>query len=133
MTLLLGSFGASAVLLYGFPQVPFSQPRNTIGGHLVAATVGITIQKMMNMGLFDIWLAAPIGVSLATMLMIKTNTVHPPAGGTALIAILGSSHMISMGYGLLVPTALGASSLVISSWAMNNMFKDRKYPKDGWF
>jgi CBS-domain-containing membrane protein len=37
LTLVVGSFGASAVLIYGVPNSPLSQPRNLIGGHLLSA------------------------------------------------------------------------------------------------
>jgi len=39
LTLVVGSFGASAVLIYGVPNSPLSQPRNLIGGHLLSAIV----------------------------------------------------------------------------------------------
>ena len=35
LTLLIGSFGASAVLVYGAIKSPLAQPRNLIGGHIV--------------------------------------------------------------------------------------------------
>ena len=43
MLLILGSFGASCVLIFGFPQSPFSQPRNLIGGHFLSSLVGLTM------------------------------------------------------------------------------------------
>src|SRR6478735_10932469 len=41
---LIGSFGASSVLVYGVIQSPLAQPRNLIGGHLVSALTGVTVQ-----------------------------------------------------------------------------------------
>ena len=38
---LIGSFGASAVLLYGTPGVPLAQPRNLMGGHILSAFTGV--------------------------------------------------------------------------------------------
>lgn len=34
---LIGSFGASSVLVYGVIQSPLAQPQNLFGGHLVSA------------------------------------------------------------------------------------------------
>ena len=42
---LIGSFGASSVLVFGIIQRPFAQPRNLIGGHLISAIIGVSIQK----------------------------------------------------------------------------------------
>ena len=39
LSLLLGSFGASCVLVFGFPDLPFSQPRNLVGGHVLSSLV----------------------------------------------------------------------------------------------
>merc|ERR1711971_281102 len=39
LTLILGSFGASAVLIFAAPIAPFSQPRNVIGGHILSAGI----------------------------------------------------------------------------------------------
>ena len=38
---LAGSFGSSMVLLFGFPESPFAQPRNVFFGHLVTTFVGV--------------------------------------------------------------------------------------------
>ena len=39
--LIMGSFGASCVLLFGFPKSPFSQPRNVILGHFISSLTGL--------------------------------------------------------------------------------------------
>lgn len=44
---LIGSFGASSVLIYGAINSPLAQPRNLIGGHLVCAIVGVTVHKLI--------------------------------------------------------------------------------------
>ena len=38
---LLASFGSSMVLLYGYPESPFAQPKNVFFGHLVTTLVGL--------------------------------------------------------------------------------------------
>jgi CBS-domain-containing membrane protein len=39
--LLIGSFGATAVLVYGAIRSPLAQPRNVLGGHIVSAFIGV--------------------------------------------------------------------------------------------
>ncbi|MEL0099325.1 MAG: HPP family protein [Opitutae bacterium] len=125
---LIGSFGASAVLAYGAPQAPFSQPRNIIGGHCVSALVGVTIFFLLgNEGMF----ACPLAVSLAIVAMQVTGTVHPPGGATALIAVIGGSSVHQLGYWyVLCPVAVGAVIMVAVAWVVNNISGEpkRKYP-----
>tara|TARA_B100001248_G_scaffold256358_1_gene237296 strand:+ start:2314 stop:2820 length:507 start_codon:yes stop_codon:yes gene_type:complete len=122
-TLLLGSFGATSVLVFGFPKAPFSQPKNVMGGNLISSVIGVTSFKMAQLGLYDLHYAIPISVSLATMAMLKTDTVHPPAGGTAMIAALGAEPVASLGYQLIIPTIFGSSFLMSSSLIFNKILK----------
>ena len=126
MTMVLGSMGASAVLLYGAPAAPFSQPRNLFGGHLIACLVGVTCHEQLAVPMGSPVLAAPVAVASTIMLMKVTRTLHPPAGGTVLIAVLGSPEMHALSYALLVPTAIDASILYAVALA-NNLFGIR-YP-----
>eukprot|EP00944_MAST-04C_sp_MAST-4C-sp1_P014545 g14545.t1 len=131
-TLILGSFGATSILIFGAPAAPFSQPRNVLGGHLVAAFCGVTAAQLVHLP-FDLpQLAAPIAVSSACVSMMATRTLHPPAGGTALIAALGSAEMQELGYYYLVPTTFGATTLICLGVLINNVHPDRAYPKY-WF
>ncbi len=77
--LLMGTFGASAMLLFGAPQVPFAQPRNVIGGHVVSALVGITVYMFCGGMTF---VAPALAVAGAIAAMHATDTLHPPGGGT---------------------------------------------------
>jgi CBS-domain-containing membrane protein len=43
---LAGSFGSSMVLLFGFPESPFAQPKNVFFGHLLTALVGSNFCKL---------------------------------------------------------------------------------------
>ncbi len=45
--MLLGSFGASSVLLFACPNAPLSQPRNALGGQLLSATVGLIYREII--------------------------------------------------------------------------------------
>lgn len=123
---LIGSFGASSVLVYGVIQSPLAQPRNLIGGHLVSALAGVTVQKFAP----DIlWVTAPLAVSISIVLMQVTKTLHPPGGATALIAVTGSEQIKNLGYGyVLSPVLLGTIILLGTALIFNNITSKRHYP-----
>jgi CBS-domain-containing membrane protein len=125
---LIGSFGASSVLVYGAIQSPLAQPRNLVGGHLVSALIGVTVYQFLP----DIlWLTAPLAVALAIVLMQITKTLHPPGGATALIAVIGSEKIKALGYWYVVsPVLTGCLILLFTALIFNNMTKNRKYPTD---
>lgn len=129
---LIGSFGASAVLIYGVINSPLAQPRNLIGGHVLSALVGVTIHKMMP---DTIWLSAALAVSLSIVVMQITKTLHPPGGATALIANIGSAKIISLGYWyVLCPVFTGVFILLLVAIFFNNRTSHRSYPKNkGWY
>ncbi|MFV8369274.1 HPP family protein [Flavobacterium sp. LB2R40] len=123
---LIGSFGASSVLVYGVIQSPMAQPRNLIGGHLVSAFIGVTIAKF---GPDVLWLSAPLAVSISIVLMQITKTLHPPGGATALIAIIGSPKIKELGYWyVLYPVLTGSLILLVIAMIVNNMTANRLYP-----
>lgn len=127
LMLLIGSFGASAVLLYGAVRSPLAQPRNLIGGHVLSAMVGVTAFQWL--GSYP-WLAAAIAVSTAIALMHLTKTLHPPGGATALIAVIGGESVHRLGYlYILMPAALGAGVMLVIALIVNNMSRSRKYPE----
>lgn len=127
---LVGSFGASAVLLYGVPNSPFSQPRNLVGGHIVSALTGVTCALL----LVDIpEIAAATAVAMALFFMHLTRTIHPPGGATALIAVIGSESIHSMSYKYaLTPIASGAVIMLVVAVLINNLSPYRRYPQY-WF
>ncbi|MFW0738072.1 HPP family protein [Flavobacterium sp. T12S277] len=123
---LIGSFGASSVLVYGIIQSPFSQPRNLIGGHVISAIIGVTVNQLIP----DIvWLSAPLAVSFSIIFMQITKTLHPPGGATALIAVTGSAQIKDLGYMyVLSPVLDGVLLLFITALIFNNMTSSRSYP-----
>lgn len=124
--LLIGSFGATAVLLYGAIQSPLAQPRNLIGGHLFSAIVGVSMQMVLG---HIPWLAAALAVSLSIVVMHITKTLHPPGGATALIATTGSSNLKALGFTYVIfPVLTGALLLLIVALIFNNITKKRRYP-----
>jgi CBS domain-containing membrane protein len=123
---LVGSFGASSVLVYGAVYSPLAQPRNLVGGHVVSALVGVTVGKIFP---DIIWLTAPTAVALSIVAMQVTRTLHPPGGATALIAVAGSAKIIELGYMyVLSPILIGAFILLLVALVFNNITKDRHYP-----
>jgi CBS domain-containing membrane protein len=125
---LIGSFGASSVLIFGAIQSPLAQPRNLIGGPFISALIGVTIHKYVP----DIvWLTAPLAVSLSIVAMQITKTLHPPGGATALIAVIGSDKIKSLGYFYVIsPVLMGSLILFGVALLFNNITPNRKYPTD---
>ncbi len=82
LMMILGSFGASAVLIYGAIRSPLAQPRNLLGGHILSAVIGVTAFQWLG---GQPWLATAVAVSTSIALMHLTKTLHPPGGATALI------------------------------------------------
>lgn len=127
MVMVIGSFGASAVLIYGAIKSPLAQPRNLIGGHILSAIVGVTSYQMLH---GQMWLAASVAVATAIALMHATKTLHPPGGATALIAVIGSHKIHALGYlYVLVPVGAGATIMLLVALFVNNIPKNRKYPE----
>nr|CRH07176.1 putative transportor belongs to HPP family protein [Candidatus Magnetococcus massalia] len=127
LVFIIGSFGASAVLIYAAIGSPLSQPRNLLGGHLVSALVGVAVFQLVG-GVP--WLAAALAVSLAIVAMQLTRTVHPPGGATALIAVIGSDTIHQLGYlYALVPALSGATCLLVVALVTNRLAPGRSYPQ----
>ena len=125
---LIGSFGASSVLIYGIINSPFSQPRNLIGGHIISAIIGVTVYKIIPS---ELWLSSAIAVSFSIVVMQITKTLHPPGGATALIANLGSDNIKELGYlYVLSPVLSGVFILLIVALIFNNLTSHRSYPSN---
>ncbi|MCK6410974.1 MAG: HPP family protein [Azonexus sp.] len=128
--LLLGSFGASAVLLFGAPRSPLAQPRNLVGGHMLSALIGVACWKWLSP--FP-WLAAALAVATAIAVMHLTRTLHPPGGATALIAVTGSAEIHRLGFWyVLLPATLGPLLMLLIALLFNNLARSRRYPEI-WF
>ena len=118
---LVASFGATAVLIYGAPKAPFSQPKNVFFGHLFSAIIGVSIACIFDaFGLYaDHYpIAIALAVSLAIIVMMVTGTIHPPGGATALTCVLNGYfgwefifRPIMLGVILMMVIAYGANYL----------------------
>ena len=116
-----GSFGSSMVLLFGFPESPFAQPKNVFFGHLVTALVGVIFVTLIPLPIFvNIALAVGVGI----FLMIFLNIVHPPAGGNPIMVIIGS---VSYDY-LLSPIIFGCIIIISLAILINKFLLKKNYP-----
>ncbi len=118
---LLASFGSSMVLLYGYPDSPFAQPKNVFFGHLITAVVGLFF---LNFIPFPLYIIIPLAVGFGVSLMILFNVTHPPAGGNPIIIIIGS---VSLDY-LLSPVITGSIIIVIFAVIINRFILKKSYP-----
>ena len=118
---LLASFGSSMVLLYGYPESPFAQPKNVFFGHIVTALVGLVILHFIPLPIF---ITIPLAVGLGVGLMILFNVTHPPAGGNPIIVIVGS---VSYDY-LFSPVITGAIIIIIFAIIINRFILKKSYP-----
>ena len=119
---LIASFGSSMVLLYGYPESPFAQPKNVFFGHLLTSVVGIFFLNFIPL---PIYLTIPLAVGSGVALMILFNVTHPPAGGNPIIVIIGS---VSIEY-LLNPIITGSIIILIFAIVLNRLILKKDYPK----
>ena len=118
---LLASFGSSMVLLYGYPESPFAQPKNVFFGHLITSLVGLFF---LNFVTLPIYIIIPLAVGFGVGLMIFLNVTHPPAGGNPIIVIIGS---VSFDY-LLSPVITGSIIIIVFAIIINRFILKKSYP-----
>ncbi len=119
---LIASFGSSMVLLYGYPESPFAQPKNIFFGHVLTAFIGIVVLKFIPL---PIYITIPLATGLGVCLMILLNVTHPPAGGNPIIVIIGG---VSFEY-LISPIILGSIIVLVFGVVLNRFVLKKKYPK----
>ena len=130
LIMIIGSFGASAVLIYGAIKSPLAQPRNLLGGHVISALIGVTAFKLFEPNL---WLAGALAVATSIAVMHATKTLHPPGGATALIAVISGAKVQNLGYlYALVPVGAGALIMLAVALLINNLAPRRRYPEFWW-
>ena len=119
---LIASFGSTMVLLYGYPESPFAQPKNIILGHFLTAFIGVIFLNFIPLPIF---INIPLAVGFGVMLMILFKVTHPPAGGNPIIVIIGS---VSFDY-LLTPVLIGSIIVVMFGVIINKFLFKKEYPK----
>jgi len=118
---LAGSFGSSMVLLFGFPESPFAQPRNVFFGHLVTTLVGVIFVNFIPLPIF---INIAIAVGAGIFFMILLNVTHPPAGGNPVMVIIGS---VSYDY-LFFPIISGCFIIILLAIIINKFLLKKNYP-----
>ena len=119
---LIASFGSTMVLLYGYPESPFAQPKNIILGHFLTAFIGVVFLNFIPLPIF---INIPLAVGFGVMSMILFKVTHPPAGGNPIIVIIGS---VSFDY-LLTPVLIGSIIVVMFGVIINKFLFKKEYPK----
>jgi len=127
--IIVGSFGAMSILLFGLPKSPFAQPRHHIAGNILSALIGVTC-KLAFGGLSPTvaWLAPAIAVPTSLLAMQITNTIYPPGGSTALIAANGNLYPGDGYLFVVLPILSGITVLQICAVLLNNLVPTRRYP-----
>ena len=126
----VGSFGATAVLVFGIPLSPYAQPRNMVGGQILSAFIGVSVYQLLPEPVF---ISAALAVSITIAVMHLTRTLHPPAGATALIAVIGSKQVHDIGYIYVVsPVLFGTIIMLVVALIVNNIPSTRRYPQFWW-
>ncbi|KAJ2031204.1 hypothetical protein IWW57_000809 [Coemansia sp. S610] len=120
--------GASAVLLYGVPSAPLSQPRNVFFGHLIAAITGTFMNQLFKNTPDSLhWLPGALAVGVAIALMGIANCYHPPAGATAYLAGFYSPDAVRVGWWYMMYPILPVAIIMITvALLFNNLA--RVYP-----
>jgi len=113
--LILGSFGASCCILFGFPETPFARPRNVIGGHFIASLTGLVFLFLFGV----CWWSLGLALATSIALMLATGTTHPPAASNPVIVMLSSPAWSF----LIAPTLIGAFILVFVAAFYNEVTK----------
>lgn len=117
----MGSFGASCVLIFAFPLSPFSQPRNVILGHFLSTFIGLSFLHILG----DAWWSMALALATAIAVMLVSKTVHPPAGSNPLIVFLLNANFDY----LFFPSLSGSIILVIVALFYLNLHPKKVYPQ----
>lgn len=122
--LLFPSFASSAVVLFVTSRLTLRQVKSVLGGQMVSALVGVTIYKIFGLS----WWTISLGVSAAIVIMILTDTIHPPGGATAFAAIF-----LQQNYTFVVKPVFFGMALLVLIALMIQFCKDLRtcsYPKN---
>ncbi|PNY25290.1 Transmembrane protein [Tolypocladium capitatum] len=130
--IIVGSFGAAAVLEFYAIEAPLAQPRNAVLGQLISTLVGVAVAKLFQLSdrFDDIqWVGGALACASATAAMALTKTVHPPAGATALLAVV-DTDLVRMGWFLVPVIMLGCALMLAVALLVNNI--ERRFPVYWW-
>lgn len=121
----LGSMGATAVLLFAVPHGPLSQPWPLLVGHTISAVIGVCCAKAIS----DPFLATAMAVGGSIAAMHQLKCIHPPGGATAFTAVMGGQGIRDLGFGyVLCPVLLNTVAMLVLAIVINYFFAWRRYP-----
>ena len=127
---LAASFGSSVVVVFGYPDNEFAQPKNVLLSHLLCALVGIIFVTLFKISqdrtIF--FLAVGLAVGIAVMLMMAFKITHPPAGGNTIVVMLTQDSF----HFLIFPVMVGAITIIIGGIIYNRLILKKNYPLK-WF
>ena len=119
--LLLGSFGATCVMVFGFPDAPFSQPRHVLCGHVLTALIGLIFLHLTG----PCWWGMSLATGTAIAAMMSLRIVHPPAGSNPVIIFLTKPAWSFLWF----PTLAGVAIILALALVYNNLTRTARYPK----
>ena len=123
---LAASFGSSVVVVFGYPDNEFAQPKNVLLGHLLCTLVWIIFVTLFKItqdrSVF--FLAIGIAVGIAVMLMMAFKITHPPAGGNTIVVMIAQDSFQF----LLFPIMVGAITIIIGGIIYNRLILKKNYP-----
>ena len=124
------SFGSSVVVVFGYPNTEFAQPKNILLGHLLCALVGVMFVTLFKISqdrsIFFLVIGLAVGV--AVMLMMAFKITHPPAGGNVIVVMLSQDSFQF----LIFPIMVGAITIIIGGVIYNRLILKKNYPLK-WF
>lgn len=130
--MILASYGASAILCFNASQAPLAQPRNVFFGHFISAVIGMGIQKLFGLshyGRLNYWASGALSVAVSSVVMAITNTVHPPAGASALLPSIDDRVRL-MSWWFLPLQVITAALIITVALITGNVI--RTYPVYWW-
>ena len=123
---LAASFGSSVVVVFGYPENEFAQPKNVLLGHLLCTLVGIIFVTLFNItqdrSIF--YLAIGLAMGISVMLMMAFKVTHPPAGGNTIVVMLTQNSFQF----LIFPIMVGAITIIIGGVIYNRFILKKNYP-----
>ncbi|WP_297369643.1 HPP family protein [Acidocella sp.] len=121
---LIAPIGASAVLVFGVPASPLTQPWAVLGGNVVGALAGVSAGLLIGQPVY----AGAVAVGVALVAMAALRCVHPPGGAVALLAALGGPHIAALGYGYVWSPVVLNSLLLVAVALIYHRATGRAYP-----
>lgn len=125
--LIMGSFAASSLIVFGLPESPFAQPRNVIGGHCIGSAMGLVAFTFLS----SHWWAAAVAVAFTMAMMKLTRTVHPPATSNPLVIFiayqLNPQHKPTWEF-IIFPTLIGACLITLVALFKHNLRRSQSWP-----